>query len=60
MYTLKMNLSGTMRGIPVPTRVITREFNSKLALAAYINGILTDEENNGMHVESMTITRNTE
>lgn len=55
MYTLKMKLSGTMRGIPVPTGVITRVFKSKMDLAAYVSRLLTDEENKHVNIESMTV-----
>lgn len=39
MFTLKMKLSGTMRGIPVPTGEITRCFNTSTTMLEYLAGV---------------------
>lgn len=56
MFTLKMKLSGTMRGIPVPTGEITRCFNTSTTMLEYLAGLL-DNPKFDITVEHMEITQ---
>lgn len=56
MFTLKMKLSGTMRGIPAPTQEITRCFNTSTTMLEYLAGLL-DNPKFDITVEHMEITQ---
>lgn len=56
MFTLKMKLSGTMRGVPAPTQEITRCFNTGTTMLEYLAGLL-DNPQFDLKVEYMNITQ---
>lgn len=56
MYVLKMKLSGSVRGLPMPSGVITRRFASNFVMTEYLHGLL-NQPGASIVVELMSINQ---